>query len=124
MRTINRTFVGERYTHPLQRTLFKAELAGPETTALLTNLGVTIRQPRGRITFRRDPDGTTWHEIGRILIHKNQTIEVQPRQGLTEYEMNALRGSISEAFTSDMYTWRFRPYGHAYVYDSSICLPN
>ncbi|MGW5520024.1 hypothetical protein [Nocardia africana] len=125
--TLNRTFVGERVAQ-FTRTRFKGEPAGPHLNDFLATLGVTIRKPRGAIRFQRDQDGLVWHQIGRIVIHPldHERIEVFPRIGLSDYEMDALRGSVFEVFLPDRKTWTFRTWGKRQtpVYESVIYLPN
>jgi hypothetical protein len=125
--TINQTFIGERVADAT-RTRFKGELAGAHLNDFLATMSVTIRKPRGAIRFGRDRDGLVWHEIGRIRIYpcSDDRIEVFPRQGLTGYEMDALRGAIFEAFLPDRGTWSIHTVGKQRipVYECDIYLPN
>jgi hypothetical protein len=125
--TTRQLFIGERIA-PFANHRFKGELVGPDLEPFLKTLGIVIRKPRGHTKFRRDQDGMVWHEIGRIRIHPltNNRIEVCPREGLTSYEMGAMRGAAFEAFTTETITWGFRTFGkqHIPVYESSIYLPN
>lgn len=68
--------------------------------ALPQVLGVVVRPASGKISYWVDAALTWWRDIGVLAVSEQQRIEVWPHQGITESELEVLRGAGCEAFRS------------------------
>lgn len=77
----------------------RIELAHVPATSsdLLVAMGVTVRPPTGQVMYWVDRSWRWWRELGAVVVG-GDGIELLPHVGLSEADLDVLRGAGCEAF--------------------------